>query len=520
MIDLDSRAMSVSVIDSLIDLLGADAVLTEDAVDEFRDPYWIPGDDTYMGSVVVEPVSTEQVQGVMRIANAAKVPVWPFSQGRNNGYGGPSPRVAGSIQISLRKMNRVLEINEELAYAVVEPGVRWFDLHAALEAAGSDLAVSVPGIGWGSVIGNALDNGLTYMPIGTDHMSLTGLEVVLADGELLRTGMGAQPGNKAFHAYRRSFGPSLDALFTQSNFGVVTRAGVMLQRKPEAFRTMILALDKDSDLEAGMVALSDLMLDGALRGVPCFYPAPHNGTMLDNTDMPGPRAWTEEQLEEYGRETGLGRWSARVGLWEDAEIIEYKTRKIRERWLQIPGARIVSDGRVYAPHEYGEITLTVEKNYAGIPSMALVDKLPSGIGHTDFSPVVAIEPGQIRQVLDEVRRHLADAGILHSCGITMINARSCVFVNDIHFDTTDAAAAKYAFDVTNRMIVELGKLGYGMYRAHLDVMDLASDQHSFNDHAYRRFAERIKDAVDPNGIISPGRHGIWPGGLRPDRSQV
>jgi len=520
MTDLDTRVLPTVVLDALIDLLGADAVLTDDAVDEFRDPYWIPGDDTYVSSAVVEPVSTEQVQGVMRIANAAKVPVWPFSQGRNNGYGGASPRVAGSIQISLRKMNRVLEINEDLAYAVVEPGVRWFDLHAALEAAGSNLAVSVPDIGWGSVIGNALDNGLTYMPMGTDHMSLTGMEVVLADGEVLRTGMGAQPGNKAFHVYKRSFGPTLDALFTQSNFGVVTRAGVMLQRKPEAFRTMILALDKDSDLEAGVVALSDLMLDGALRGVPCLYPAPHNGIMLADADVPEPRAWTEEQLEEYGRETGFGRWGVRVGLWEDAEIIEYKTRKIRERWLQIPGARVVREGRVYAPHEYGEITLAVEKNYAGIPSMAQIEHTRSEIGHTDFSPVVAIEPGQIRPVLDEVRRHLAVAGILYAGGISLISARSCLLITSIPFDTTDAAAVKNAFDVTKRLIVEVGKLGYAEYRAHLDVMDLISDQFSFNNHAYRRFVERIKDAVDPNGIISPGRHGIWPRSLRPDNHEA
>ena len=41
-------------------------------------------------------------------------------------------------------------------------------------------------------------------------------------------------------------------------------------------------------------------------------------------------------------------------------------------------------------------------------------------------------------------------------------------------------------------------------------MDLASDQFTFGDHAYRRFVEKIKDAVDPNGILAPGRHGIWP----------
>ena len=45
-------------------------------------------------------------------------------------------------------------------------------------------------------------------------------------------------------------------------------------------------------------------------------------------------------------------------------------------------------------------------------------------------------------------------------------------------------------------------------------MDLAADQYSYNDHAYRRFIEKIKDAVDVNGIISPGRHGIWPAAYR------
>ena len=103
--------------------------------------------------------------------------------GRNNGYGGPAPRVRGSVIVSLRNMNRVLEINEELGYAVVEPGVRWFDLYEAIKAGGHRLMLSIADLGWGSVVGNTLDHGATYMPYGVDMGMQCGMEVVLADGD-------------------------------------------------------------------------------------------------------------------------------------------------------------------------------------------------------------------------------------------------------------------------------------------------------------------------------------------------
>jgi 4-cresol dehydrogenase (hydroxylating) len=72
------------------------------------------------------------------------------------------------------------------------------------------------------------------------------------------------------------------------------------------------------------------------------------------------------------------------------------------------------------------------------------------------------------------------------------------------------------------MYVNLTKMGaargWGVYRAHAAFMDPVMDTYSFNDHALMRLHERIKDALDPNGILSPGRYGIWPRGQRKVRT--
>jgi hypothetical protein len=78
-------------------------------------------------------------------------------------------------------------------------------------------------IGGGSVIGNTVDRGVGYTPYG-DHFGMhCGFEIVLPNGEVMRTGMGAMPGSNTWQLFPYGFGPYADGLFTQSNFGIVTK---------------------------------------------------------------------------------------------------------------------------------------------------------------------------------------------------------------------------------------------------------------------------------------------------------
>ncbi|GGA64825.1 4-cresol dehydrogenase [Pseudoclavibacter endophyticus] len=503
------------------DAIGAEHVHTDEAArDEYRDPYWHRDDRTYDSSAVLYPASTEEVQAIVRIAGEHGVPLWTSSQGRNNGYGGPSPRVRGTVLVSLRRMNRVLEINHELAYAVVEPGVSWLDLHAELERTGNgDLMISVPDLGWGSIIGNTLDSGVTYLPYGMDYQAPTGMEVVLADGTLLRTGMGAIPDSPSWHVYKRGLGPVLDPLFVQASFGIVTRMGYWLMRRPKAYAPLFLTVPRDEQLAQAIDILRELRLAGIIRGVPVMQNtltlASHFPEAMGK--MQGAEATLpDEVIQEIADETGVGRWGMRTAVWGEPAVVEAHVQAITDAWGAIEGSR-VDHARTYSSDDWHEIDHFVDKVQAGIPNLDMLESLPDNVGHIGFSPVVPLVGSKMRELVDLLEETVVEgSGLNFVAGICVISERSAMVVSGLAFDTSDAEVSAKAFATVRTMVERAAELGYGEYRAHLDFMDLAAEQYSFGDHAYRRFVERIKDAVDPEGIFAPGRHGIWPANRRTD----
>ncbi len=207
------------------DIVGEDWVFTSDQdVAMYRDAYspFYGEEDELVASAAVAPDNVEDVQKIVKVANTYKIPIYAISTGKNLGYGGSAPAYSGSVVLDLKRMNRILEVNEKSAYALVEPGVSYFDLYRYIQEKGLKLWVDVPDPGWGSPVGNSLDRGggYLYKEYRNHFDSHCGMEIVLANGELLRTGMGAMPGAKTWQQYKSGFGPWIDGIFSQSNFGV------------------------------------------------------------------------------------------------------------------------------------------------------------------------------------------------------------------------------------------------------------------------------------------------------------
>lgn len=491
---------------------------------EFRDPFQPTQWDAFRPAAVVQPATTEEIRQIVHVARELGVALWTQGQGRNNGYGGAAPRLAGSVTVNLRRMNRVLEINEDLAYALVEPGVSFQQLYDEIRQRGLRLMLSVPDLSWGSAIGNALDNGLTYLPNGKDFMAPCGMEVVLANGELLRTGMGAQTGNESWNLYRRSYGPSLDQLFTQSNFGIVTKLGLWLTPTCETIQHVNVDVARDADLAPLVDALRKLRLDGTIDGVPCIL----NTLLIASTIAPRSHWYSgelgkpipDDAIDAIAAKLDVGRWRLRFALYGDSAIVDHSFAKAQALFGAIPGARV--RGARIAGVDAHELKNASDRVLAGVPNLDWKDMAGwyggSHGGHMSFSPVVPLTGVKVAELQRFMRDRIEAAGLDFTSDIIVVNARCAVSVAGLTFDYEDVEATRIAYETTQQLVRDAGEIGYGEYRAHLHYMDLAADQFDFNRHAYRRFVERIKDAVDPDGILAPGKQGIWPEALRKIRS--
>ena len=197
---------------------------------------------------VALPASTDEVAAIMRLASEHHVSVVP--RGAGSGLSGGSAGVAGALTMALTRMAAILEIDRDNLVAVVQPGVINADLKAAASAEGLFYAPDPASYEFCSIGGNIGTNagGLCCVKYGVTRDAVLALEVVLADGRVIRTG-GRNVKDVA--------GYSLTHLFvgSQGTLGIVTEATLRLRPTPPPKRTMLAffaTLDAAGDAVAAM----------------------------------------------------------------------------------------------------------------------------------------------------------------------------------------------------------------------------------------------------------------------------
>jgi 4-cresol dehydrogenase (hydroxylating) len=232
-----------------------------------------------------------------------------------------------------------------------------------------------------------------------------------------------------------------------------------------------------------------------------------------------------QEYEPYGLAHKLPFWSLALTFYGPEKIIRAQWEHARERF------RAAIRGATFEQREFFKLPLTEQQKgqleypaLLGIPNLrtfsigARSPLNPSNptSGHMWFSPIIP-RTGQAVLEANEVF-HKATREL----GIQMLTAfslpipsweRSFIFI--MAFSVfRDPAINKKNRDAFRRLVEIAAEAGYGEYRTATYFYDDVMRVYSFNDHSLLRLHETLKDAVDPNGIFSAGRYGIWPKHLR------
>jgi 4-cresol dehydrogenase (hydroxylating) len=507
---------------------------SEDDLGPYRDSFstvWNTGEER-RASAALAPDSVEQVQAIVRIASRHRIPLFPISTGKNFGYGGPSPNLHGSVIVDLKRMNRVLEVDAERHFALVEAGASYFDLYRHIQERGLKVWLDCPDPGWGGPVGNSLERGIGYTnPFYRDHFGAScGMEVVLANGEVMRTGMGALPGARTWQDYRYGFGPDPAGLFAQGNFGIVTKMGLRLMPRPEHYRTGLITVPKRRDF-IPLVRTVNYLSDSFLIGEP-VYASPLvalMGAADFRATITRPGGPSDTEMDRYALDHRLPSWQVELQFYGPEKTCLANWEYASERLLgEIPGARAVAGESLDVPLTPRQLE-NVDAPYRssirrlgahGVPSLGIW-KIVSANGHAGFFPIIP----RTGEAVFEAQHVLCDA--LRDFDLrpffTAVTAPlhwhpfafQMVFAPQVYRD--DPARNALVHRAMQRVVAVAAEHGWGDYRAATVYQDAVADMYSFNEHALRRFNETLKDAVDPEGILAPGRGGIWPRRFRDRR---
>ena len=529
-----SHAQLSNLLEKLTQELGAANVDYSDAAAERY------GSATFETNVAVlgaaRPNGVGQVSIAARLCQEFAVPFYAISTGRNWGYGSAAPAKEGLV-IDLGQMDRIVEFNDQLGYVRLEPGVTIGHLYAFLQERGGRFWLDPAGSSATcSVIGNTLERGFGHTPYADHAANACAFEVVLPDGAVIETGLGALGRAAARNVYAPGIGPALGGLFCQSSLGIVTGMTIWLMPAPERFCAFFFAIGQPGRFPEVVNALRSLRLSGVVRSavhianayrvLPAFVQCPQDR-------INGSGALVGSRLEELKRQFGVLDWHGSGGIYGSPALVREGKRRVR-RALKglVTRLTFMNDNRLAVVQRLRHVlkrvgALRIDRQLdVLVPAYGLLkgeptDHFLSTAYWRKTSPMPASpDPDRDRcgliwcSVLSEASGAQADAvqkiatASLLECGFepgmttTLLGERCLEHVISIVYDREvdgQDQAAKGAFESLLASLMAAGYYPYRLPTFAQGILVAASP-------AYRALLARLKRTFDPQNLFANGRY--------------
>ncbi len=453
------------LIEALLAVVGPGGVMVDPEVTVAYSRDMMPLAPSGLPLAVVFPADTGQVAAVVRVCAEHGVPIVP--RGAGSGLTGAANGVDGAVTVVLTRMNRILEIDEGNRLAVVQPGVVNLTFRSEVESRGLFYAPDPSSYDWCTLGGNLSTNagGLCCVKYGVTTDAVLGLQVVLASGEVLRTGRRTVKGVAGYDLTKLIVG-------SEGTLGIITEATLALRPKPAAPCTLVAAF---SDTEHAGEAVS-----GAIRAglVPSLL------EIMDATCIRAVQEHTGSSILGDGEPPA----AILIGQSDSGSTVGRREMDLLEQVCSSAGASFS-----YVTDDLAEGRLLLQARRAVLPSLEVL-----GTWLTDDVSVPRTAMAALIAACQEIS---ADVGL--TIGVVG-HAGDGNMHPTIVYDATDPAQVAAAHDAFGRILDAGRALGgtvtgeHGIGRVKQDFLRSEIGEIGIEVH------RAIKRALDPTGMFNPG----------------
>ena len=448
----------INILKELEDIVGKDYVSnrSEDLYIYSQDP---GASLSRPADFVVMPITSKEVQEIVTLANREKIPIVPMGGGLT--LSGLVIPIKGGIVMDMKRMNKIIEINELSRFALIEAGVTSGQLLSYLTANHPKLQPPIPDAPPSiTIAGNALIHGSGYLSqkFGDHGSMINGLEVILPDGEIYKLGSCAV----SDYWFTRGPIPDFIGMFISSfgTIGIITKLSIKLFPKHK-MRTLVFGLCKDPKTLPKLI--SNITFGDVAEDI-----------LLGISDKPD---WMKGYVTIMVYITG----ESEEELNSKTKILKKLYREVKSRYMKVP-------------KRLEDIFLEKPQFAAGASDF----RKGGGFEYVGAFVPLKLIPEMIKIGTEISLKH----EIFPTLGARLIGqGHAVMFFITYPFnraDPKDMENAREALHETNKAVLEIGGIPW---KAELAGQHLILEKMDPN---YKKLLKSIRNLLDPNGIMNPG----------------
>lgn len=398
----------------------------------------------------------------------------------------PIPEKGSIVVIDLKKLKGIIEVNTKAAYALVEPGVNYEQLNEYLENNNIPFIVDFEKNSTQSVSGSISNRHYGYTPYGDRLMMQCGMEVMLANGTLIRTGMGAMPNSDSWQLFKYGFGPYVDATFTQSSNGIVTKVGVWLMPKAPGYKPFNIQLPNEAALNQAVEILRDFKINMLVPNTVSIASAQSDALQFADEDVA-----TLGNNDTLAEKHQLGQWNVYGALYNLPANVDFLWQAVSGAFGQIEGIKILSDDATASNHVWAQREKKMNGQFNSINKN--LDSF-STINVHFASPIDGDDAVKMKALLEKVD----NPEKLQMISQFALTWRTMMTQVQVVYPTGSAEKLTQARQLAQQLITNFSEQGYPACLVDADMQE-AVDQVTLG--GLQSLKKRVKKALDPQRVF-------------------